>query len=140
MRESSVFMSLEGCKLVDSVPESRLDEPPLASNLFPLLIPLVTPCFRQMRTRVAALEVELQIVRITPEEPNAELSARDVLTVDSVMSCLDLAESITKMIPIVGSILEGACGTIRKVLVVAQARARCQAGTYAYVRSLECQV
>lgn len=73
-----------------------------------------------MKARVVTLES--QITRLTPEVPNTALSVKDALTVDSVISCLDVAESIAKMLPVVGSLVEGACGTVRKILVAAQVR------------------
>ena len=74
-----------------------------------------------MKARVVTLES--QIAQPTLEvRPDTELSVKDELTVDSVLSCLDVAESIAKMLPVVGSLVEGACGTVRKIIAAAQVR------------------
>lgn len=39
---------------------------------------------------------------------------------DSALLSLNVAESISKMIPIVGNLIEGACATVRKIMETAQ--------------------
>jgi hypothetical protein len=62
------------------------------------------------------MTLESQIARIT----YTDLSVDSSSTVDSIISCLDVAESIAKMLPVVGSLVEGACGTVRKIIAAAQ--------------------
>ena len=89
------------------------------SEYFPHIIPLVLPCFHLMKARVVTLES--RIPQLTLEgPPDTELSVKDALTVDSVLSCLDIAESIAKMLPVVGNLVEGACGTVRKIIAAAK--------------------
>ena len=65
-------------------------------------------------------EAILQMKEMYNEETTFRV--RDALTVDSVVSCLDIAESIAKMLPVVGDFVEGACGTIKNIIEAAEVR------------------
>ncbi len=38
----------------------------------------------------------------------------------NIMTCLDIAESVAKLVPLVGNVLEGACGVLRKIVQAAE--------------------
>ncbi|KAF8877769.1 hypothetical protein CPB85DRAFT_1443521 [Mucidula mucida] len=51
----------------------------------------------------------------------------------NIITCLDIAESVAKLVPVFGDVLEGACGILRKIVNVAEgaraARDECKALT-----------
>ena len=76
--------------------------------------PLVTYRFTQMNAAVSALS------RVLPGFSVHSVPAGAGLEMDTLLLGLELAESVSKSIPAVGSLIEGACGTMRRILSAAE--------------------
>ncbi|KAF9009317.1 hypothetical protein BDZ89DRAFT_1078521 [Hymenopellis radicata] len=52
-------------------------------------------------------------------------------TISNLIACLDVAESVAKLVPVLGDVLEGTCGILRKIVQAAEgaraAREECKA-------------
>ncbi len=66
----------------------------------------------------SAMQVLHQALSSSPQVPSPSYFGNSALA--NTLVCLDVAESVSKMIPGFGSIAEGLCGVLRKILVAAE--------------------
>ncbi|KAF8876104.1 hypothetical protein CPB85DRAFT_537689 [Mucidula mucida] len=108
---------LEGKFVMDFSPDRRSKD--LAEVM---RIPL--PYFREMKARLNALSSN-----IGHSSDSASILGPSNLA--NLITCLDIAESISKLVPVFGDVLEGACGILRKTVQAAEvarsARNECRA-------------
>ncbi|KAF9035685.1 hypothetical protein BDZ89DRAFT_1061969 [Hymenopellis radicata] len=90
---------------------------------------ITLPYFREMKARNDALS-KLQIVGYSSSSPDST-SMFGPTNMANIVTCLDIAESVAKLVPVFGAVLEGACGILRKTISAAEvaraARDECKA-------------
>ncbi len=80
---------------------------------------IILPRFREMNARVEALS-KLRNVDYYCDPCNSSSIFGPTITAN-IIACLDMAESIAKLVPVLGDLFEGACGVLRKIIKAAQA-------------------
>ncbi|KAF9035713.1 hypothetical protein BDZ89DRAFT_1062000 [Hymenopellis radicata] len=87
------------------------------------------PYFREMNARIDALS-KLRNVGYSSSSSDSP-SIFGPTNMVNLIACLDIAESVAKLVPVFGDVLEGACGILRKTLNAAEvaraARDQCKA-------------
>ncbi|KAF9022017.1 hypothetical protein BDZ89DRAFT_223808 [Hymenopellis radicata] len=91
----------------------RCVERHVVSDVLSGLIPLLLPRFRQSNDRIRSL-ASLSGCSQDPQPSSTLPDFSDILL------CLDIAESVSKMVPGFGSLAEGACGIIRKIIAAVE--------------------
>ncbi|KAF8999199.1 hypothetical protein BDZ89DRAFT_1147799 [Hymenopellis radicata] len=91
---------------------------------------IALPHFSVMNTRNEALS-KIRTVGYSYSSQSRSTFGPTTGISSNMIVCLDVAESVSKLIPIVGDVLEGACGILRKIVQVAEsaraARDECKA-------------
>ncbi|KAF9032481.1 hypothetical protein BDZ89DRAFT_578960 [Hymenopellis radicata] len=91
---------------------------------------IVLPCFKEMKARNEAVS-ERRRIGYPSDSSDSSPSVFGPTSIDNITMCLDVAESVAKMVPVFGGILEGACGVLRKIILTTQgaraARDECKA-------------
>ncbi|KAF9001814.1 hypothetical protein BDZ89DRAFT_1081544 [Hymenopellis radicata] len=87
------------------------------------------PYFREMTARVEALS---KLHRVGGSSGSSDsTSTFGPTTITNLITCLDVAESVAKLVPVLGDVLEGTCGILRKIVQAAEgaraARDECKA-------------
>ncbi|KAF9005303.1 hypothetical protein BDZ89DRAFT_1236250 [Hymenopellis radicata] len=87
---------------------------------------ITLPYFREMTARV---EVLSKLHRVGGSSDST--STFGSTTIANLITCLDVAESVAKLVPVLGDVLEGTCGILRKIIQAAEgaraAREECKA-------------
>ncbi|KAF9032487.1 hypothetical protein BDZ89DRAFT_1063391 [Hymenopellis radicata] len=90
---------------------------------------IALPCFREMNARIDALS-KLRNVGYSSGSSDSASIFRPA-NMANLATCLDIAESVAKLVPVFGAVLEGACGILRKTISAAEvaraARDECKA-------------
>ncbi|KAF9023086.1 hypothetical protein BDZ89DRAFT_1070180 [Hymenopellis radicata] len=90
---------------------------------------IALPYFREMNARNDALS-KLRNVGYSSSSPDSP-SIFGPTNMANIVTCLDIAESVAKLVPVFGAVLEGACGILRKAINAAEvaraARDECKA-------------
>ncbi|KAF9023093.1 hypothetical protein BDZ89DRAFT_179174 [Hymenopellis radicata] len=90
---------------------------------------IALPYFRQMNARIDALS-KLRNVGYSSDSSDSP-SIFGPTSIASLVTCLDIAESVAKLVPVFGAVLEGVCGILRKTVQAAEvaraARDECKA-------------
>ncbi|KAF9005697.1 hypothetical protein BDZ89DRAFT_1168881 [Hymenopellis radicata] len=71
--------------------------------------------FREMNVRRETLS---KICKVGHASYSSSVIGQTNMT--NIVTCLDVAESVSKLIPVVGNVLEGACGVLRKIVQAAE--------------------
>ncbi|KAF9023097.1 hypothetical protein BDZ89DRAFT_1070202 [Hymenopellis radicata] len=87
------------------------------------------PYFREMNARIDALSKLRNVGYSSSSSDSASIFGPTNMA--NLMTCLDIAESVAKLVPVFGDVLEGACGILRKTVQAAEnarsARNECRA-------------
>ncbi|KAF8992969.1 hypothetical protein BDZ89DRAFT_113643 [Hymenopellis radicata] len=91
---------------------------------------IALPYFREMNARIDALS-KLRNVGYSSSPDSASIFGPTNMA--NLVTCLDIAESVAKLVPFLGDVLQGACGILRKTVQAAEnartARNECRALT-----------
>ncbi|KAF9005706.1 hypothetical protein BDZ89DRAFT_584055 [Hymenopellis radicata] len=90
---------------------------------------IALPYFREMNARVEALSKLHNVGYSSVSSDSASIFGPTNMV--NLITCLDIAESVAKLVPVFGDVLEGACGVLRKIVKAAEdaraARGECKA-------------
>ncbi|KAF9020046.1 hypothetical protein BDZ89DRAFT_1072539 [Hymenopellis radicata] len=90
------------------------------------VLQITLPYFREMTARVQVLS---KLHRVGGSSDST--STFGPTTIANLITCLDVAESVAKLVPVLGHVLEGTCGILRKIVQAAEgaraARDECKA-------------
>ncbi len=75
---------------------------------------ILLPKFNEMHVRIQTLTTAYHIDNV----PELALDGADTLS--NVILCLDVAESLAKLVPGFGALAEDICGTVRKMISMTQ--------------------
>ncbi|KAF9020171.1 hypothetical protein BDZ89DRAFT_278953 [Hymenopellis radicata] len=118
---SSVF---EGMIPFDWSPERR-------SKDLAQVMRIALPYFRAMNARIDALSKLRNVGYSSSSSDSASVFGPTNMA--NLITCLDIVESVAKLVPVFGDVLEGACGILRKTVQAAEnarsARNECRALT-----------
>ncbi|KAF9020156.1 hypothetical protein BDZ89DRAFT_1072433 [Hymenopellis radicata] len=79
---------------------------------------ITLPYLREMNARIDALS-KLRNVGYSSSSPDSP-SIFGPTNMANIVTCLDIAESVAKLVPVFGAVLEGACGILRKTINAAE--------------------
>ncbi|KAF9023088.1 hypothetical protein BDZ89DRAFT_1136938 [Hymenopellis radicata] len=109
----------EGRMLLDYA----LDRP---SKDFADVMRITLPYFREMNARIDALSKLWHVGYSSSSSDSASMFGPTNMA--NLITGLDIAESVAKLVPVFGAVLEGACGILRKTINAAEAtRDECKA-------------
>ncbi|KAF9014445.1 hypothetical protein BDZ89DRAFT_1076625 [Hymenopellis radicata] len=90
---------------------------------------IALPHFREMNARIDALSKLRNVDYSSGSSDSASIFGPTNMA--NLITCLDIAESVAKLVPVFGDVLEGACGILRKTISAAEvaraARDECKA-------------
>ncbi|KAF9032483.1 hypothetical protein BDZ89DRAFT_1063385 [Hymenopellis radicata] len=90
---------------------------------------IALPYFREMNARIDALSKRRNLGYSPGSSDSASIFGPTNMA--NLVTCLDIAESVAKLVPVFGNVLEGACGILRKTVQAAEnarsARDECRA-------------
>ncbi|KAF9020162.1 hypothetical protein BDZ89DRAFT_278789 [Hymenopellis radicata] len=90
---------------------------------------ITLPYFREMNARIDALSRLRNVGYSSSSSDSASVFGPTNMA--NLVTCLDIAESVAKLVPVFGDVLEGACAILRKTVQAAEnarsARNECQA-------------
>ncbi|KAF9035706.1 hypothetical protein BDZ89DRAFT_1061989 [Hymenopellis radicata] len=86
---------------------------------------ITLPYFREMNARIDALSKLWNVGYSSGSSDSASIFGPTNMA--NIVTCLDIAESVAKLVPVFGAVLEGACGILRKTVQAAERGNECRA-------------